>query len=436
MSHSDVTTSPPSEERTQPESRCAEAFVKVVWSNDRERIGRRELIGDRILLVGREQEGGGLGIADPRLSRVHARLSYDVRADAMRIGDAGSRNGTFVNARRVDTTLLNPGDVIRVGDTVLVYEERDRLAELRAHAAGAARLAATVLLRGESGSGKELLARSIHAESGRSGPFVPVNCAGVPIELLSAELFGHTKQAFSGATQGRKGLFVEASGGTLFLDEIGDCPAPVQVALLRALQEKAVRPVGADREVPVDLRVVAATHMDLEAAIGEGRFRADLYARLSQLTLTIPPLRERRGEVVELMTTFAAEHDRALTLSADAAEALACWHWPLNVRELQSLVHGCIMQGALAGPLRIDQLHELNAELARPVKERRATGGSDGVSSSTLPPAAANGRKQVRELLENHGGNVSAVAAELGKPRAQVYRWLRSMGLSADKFRK
>jgi DNA-binding NtrC family response regulator len=295
-----------------------------------------------------------------------------------------------------------------------------------------------VLLRGESGTGKELLAQELHAQSGRSGAFVPINCGSIPIELLSSELFGHTKQAFSGATRPRKGVFLEAAGGTLFLDEIGDCPMPIQVALLRALQEKAVRPVGAEREIPVDVRVIAATHRDLDDAIEDGGFRADLYARLAQISLVVPPLRERRGEVLELIELFAVEHKHPVLLTADAVEALVCWDWPLNVRELQALVQALIVRGRASEPIDLVRLSDLVPGIAQQLRQRR--GSTDQRAPSSHPPDEASARtqerQQLRVLLEAHGGNVSAVAQQLGRPRSQIYRWLKAMGFSANKFRR
>jgi len=430
----DATTSPASESRVSPAEAPLGARLRVVWSCDPAGIGRVVTLGGELLRIGREQHDTGLCLNDARLSRVHARVGFDRQSGAVRIGDAQSRNGTFVNGRRIETALLVSGDVIRAGDTLLVYEHGDVMAAVDAQAAAAAKLSATALIRGETGTGKELLARKLHRDSGRSGPFVALNCATVPLELLSAELFGHTKTAFSGAAQARKGVFLEAAGGTLLLDEIGDCPMPIQAALLRALQERAIRPVGAEREVAVDVRVVAATHCDLEAAIAAGTFRADLYARLAQVVLALPPLRERRADILTLLATFLKAEGHACVLTGDAAEALLTWSWPLNIRELQSLALACTVRGFLPGTLGLDQLREAAPSIATAQLERRAaSGGQDTPPRPSTGPAV---HQQLRSLLETHGGNVSAVADELGKPRAQVYRWLRAMGVSPNRFRK
>lgn len=432
LSH-EVTTA--GSEATFSSSHVPRAQLRVVWSSDRERVGQVVSIGTAMLRIGRDQRDEGLGLADARLSRLHARVGYDRRSEGMRIGDAHSRNGTFVNGHRIETMLLSPCDVIRVGNTLLIYEEHDPLAAVQAQATAAAKLSASVLIRGETGTGKEQLARSLHTQSGRCGAFVALNCGGIAIDLLTAELFGHTRSAFSGASHARKGVFAEAEGGTLLLDEVGDCPMPIQLALLRALQEKAIRPVGTEREIPIDVRVIAATHSDLEAAIEAGTFRADLFARLAQVTLTVPPLRERRSQILELLESFACAQGYACTLTADAAEALLCWSWPFNVRELQALVHGCAVRELLPGVIGLEQLHAAVPPVAAPFMDRYARPGDRDPprSSSAL---TLHQPHNVRQLLQRHGGNVSAVAQELGKSRVHVYRWLKSMKVSPNNFRK
>ena len=202
---------------------------------------------------------------------------------------------------------------------------------------------ATVLITGESGTGKELVARGLHDQSERhAGNFVPVNCGAIPKELLESELFGHSKGAFTGANADRLGRFELAHGGTLFLDEIGDMPLDMQVKLLRVLQERCVEPVGASRPVPVDVRVVAATHRDLEAEIAAGRFREDLYYRLNVLPLHTPPLRERQADLPDLLTHFASRcampGQRPIRFNPDFLSVLQAYPWPGNVRELGNLV--------------------------------------------------------------------------------------------------
>ena len=201
----------------------------------------------------------------------------------------------------------------------------------------------TVLITGESGTGKEIVARTLHNQSNRSnGNFVPINCAAIPRELLESELFGHKKGSFTGAITDKMGRFELAHGGSIFLDEIGDMSLDIQVKLLRVLQEKTIDPVGAVRSIPVDVRVIAATHRDLEAEIKAGRFREDLYYRLNVIPLNTQALRERACDVPMLLEHFArlhatASHDR-ITFSRDFVQALQAYAWPGNVRELSNLI--------------------------------------------------------------------------------------------------
>jgi DNA-binding NtrC family response regulator len=213
------------------------------------------------------------------------------------------------------------------------------------------RLAATsstVLIQGESGTGKELVARALHYHSARRRhPFVPVNCAALPEGLLESELFGHAKGAFTGAQIARRGLFLEASRGTLFLDEIGDMPLEMQAKLLRVLEQRQIRPVGSDREVAVDVRLLAATHLDLAVAVQQGKFREDLYYRLRVMPVQVPPLREHREDIPFLAETFLQRHvaDNALEprrLTREALRALEQYDWPGNVRQLSHVIESAV----------------------------------------------------------------------------------------------
>ncbi len=429
-----ATTEPGSLSEVNQVERRSAALV-VAYTPASEQLGTRVALNRDLVLLGREIETGGLCLDDRRMSRTHARFAYDTRAGMFRVGDAHSRNGTFVNGQRVDTRLLSPGDVIRAGESLLVYCELDPMDHVRKQAQTLARAGLNVLVRGETGTGKELLARSLHQQSGRSGAFIAANCASIPSDLVGAEFFGHTKNAFSGATQARKGLFMAAEGGTLLLDEVGDCPPDVQAALLRAIQEKAVRPIGAEREQAVDVRIVAATHAPLENAVERGTFRADLYARLSQATISLPPLRERTSEILPLAMEIAREAAQSLRMTPDVAEALLLWQWPLNVRELQSLVRSFLAMHS-GSELDLALLAELAPNIAAPLLARKRGEPSSSGEGNTMPPDPASERSRLKALLEAHGGNVSAVAQVLGKPRAQVYRWMKSMGLSAAKYRR
>jgi transcriptional regulator with GAF, ATPase, and Fis domain len=255
--------------------------------------------------------------------------------------------------------------------------------------------------------------------SGRKGGFVAVNCAALGTDLAASELFGHARGAFSGATAGRSGLFRAAEGGSLLLDEIGDLPIELQGHLLRTLQEGTVRAVGSDVEEAVDVRVLAATHVDLDEAERQGQFRGDLLARLAHVVLDVPPLRARRCELIRLTREFAP----GLTLTPNAAEALLIADWPGNVRALRALIeaHGA-MQGSDTVLAR-DLVARLSS--ARTVLNR-----ASGTEPPAPPSATHDRRKRLVELLRKHDGNISQVAREFGKPRAQIYRWLRTLGLS------
>ncbi|MEO8212358.1 MAG: sigma-54 dependent transcriptional regulator [Myxococcales bacterium] len=290
---------------------------------------------------------------------------------------------------------------------------------------------ASVLITGESGTGKEMVARALHRRGRRSaGPFVAVNCAAMPEALLESELFGHVKGAFTDARTARTGLFVKASGGTLFLDEIGELPLPLQPKLLRALQERAVRPVGSDDEVPFQVRLVAATNRDLETAVEERRFREDLFFRINVIHVEMPPLRARGSDVLLLAQHFlvkdAAMAGKPLTgISAAAAEKLLAYSWPGNVRELQN----CIERATA-----LTQFHEIAVD---DLPERvRAYRGSQIVISADdlgeLVPMEEVERRYVLRVLEAVGGSRTRAAKVLGFDRKTLYRKLERYGVSPD----
>lgn len=209
---------------------------------------------------------------------------------------------------------------------------------------------AAVLIQGESGTGKELVARGIHQLSHRTGPFVPVNCGAIASELLESELFGHVSGAFTGAKKSREGLFRVANHGTLFLDEIGEMPLTMQASLLRAIEQKAIRPVGAEKEVSVDVRIVAATNRDLQQEVASGRFREDLYYRLNVLIIELPPLRERKEDLVCLIEHFTTKLAKELSIEPvlwthEDVESMGMYDWPGNIRELKNLIERCLLLG-------------------------------------------------------------------------------------------
>ena len=306
---------------------------------------------------------------------------------------------------------------------------------------------ATVLVRGESGTGKELVARELHERSShrRRGAFVAVNCAALPSELIESELFGHEKGAFTGAAARRRGKFEQADGGTLFLDEIGDMSANVQAKLLRALEERRIERLGGSDSIPVDVRIVSATHRPLEQEIERGGFRADLFYRLQVVTVEIPPLRERREDIPVLAETFARQAAERYglpprSLAASALRRLVEYHWPGNVRELRNAVERAMI---LAGGDEVG---------ARDLPEEVGGGGKppskEAAAAAAPAPAAEPGalavpftsdfredrrefeRRYIARCLEETGGNVTRAASILGMHRQSLQHKLRELGLA------
>lgn len=303
----------------------------------------------------------------------------------------------------------------------------NRMAELLNEAGMVARTDASILIRGESGTGKELLARAIHQASPRAKhPFIAVNCGAIPESLLESELFGHAKGAFTGAITEHEGLFRAATGGTLLLDEIGDMPMPLQVKLLRALQEKTVRPVGSSKSHPIDVRILSSTHQNLEAAIAADQFREDLYYRLNVVELTLPPLRERQEDIPllanHLLARLAQKYDKHLNgFSPEAMRALTTSTWPGNVRQLYNVVEQvCALSTTLLIPLSLVQ-----RALRVP-------------SVEILSYVAARERFEydyLTSLLKVTGGNVTDAARLAQRNRTEFYRLLQRHGLTPDSFR-
>lgn len=320
-----------------------------------------------------------------------------------------------------------------LGDTPAMQRLRQTIAKL-------ARSQAPVYITGESGTGKELVARTIHAQGPRAAmPFVPVNCGAIPTELMESEFFGHVKGAFTGAARDKNGLFVAAEGGTLFLDEIADLPRHMQVKLLRAIQERAVRPVGAETEIPVDVRIICATHRDLGQLVNEGEFREDLYFRLNVIEVHVPPLRERAADIPELADCILAglaAHlglDPTPTLAASARDALQAHDFPGNVRELENILERAVTlcEDAQIG---VEYLR-LQSPLARS-DETAVRQPPDAQPANTTTEAEPLGnrlesmeRQSIIEALEATRYNKTRAAQKLGISfRALRYR-LKKLGI-------
>jgi DNA-binding NtrC family response regulator len=282
---------------------------------------------------------------------------------------------------------------------------------------------ASVLITGETGTGKELVARTLHQSSPRkSGPFVPINCAAVPETLLESELFGHTKGAYTDARTDRKGLFVQANRGTLFLDEIGSLPLTMQPKLLRALQDRRVRPVGGDTETPIDVRIISATNRDLESAVAEGQFRDDLFFRINVIHVELPPLRARGNDVLLLAQHFLTEtaaHARkgVVGLSAAAAQKLLAYAWPGNVRELQNCIERAVAL-CQCNQITVDDLPDKIREYS---PSHILVVGDDPSELVTMEEVE---RRYIRRVLDATGGNKTLAARILGFDRKTLYRKL------------
>ena len=395
--------------------------------------GPRPLPPGRLVLGRAVLEGWG-HTEDPLLSREH--LALTLSGDQLTAEDLGSKNGSACNGRRLTTCELDSGDVLRIGDTFVVVRQvsaalrpapaRGALEQLtgdapvmhrvRGELTRLGRRDTMVLLHGESGAGKGVTADALHRLSGRGGPFVSVNCAAIPEQLAESSLFGHERGAFSGADRPHRGFFREADGGTLFLDEVADLPAALQPKLLHAVEAGEVTPVGSARPVKVDVRIVSATSLDLEAAVASGRFRGELRARLAEYVLTLPPLRERVEDVLPLL----AAHVRT-PLHPDLVELLLAYRWPYNVRELVKLAAELDVRGADEAELG-PELLDGRLAVAPPPPEVEVVAG---------PPE----QDAVEAALRAAQGSVAAAARHLGRSRRQLYRDLERLGLDPADFR-
>lgn len=460
MTYSD----PPSEEtRLNPLALTEQSRSRprVTWTDS---SGNHAAVIDGKVVVG-SASASGIVVHDPTVSRLHAEL--EARDDGLWLRDLGSRNGTFVDGLQVTGARIPDKAKLRFGSTeVLVdYNSLQRrqveiwpsagfgklvgssvaMRELFATLARVAPMDAPVLIYGETGTGKELVARAIHDASPRaSKPFVVVDCAALPENLLDAELFGHTRGAFTGAHAARAGAIESAEGGTVFLDEIGELPISMQPKLLRVLESRTVRRVGETTHRNVDVRFLSATHRDLLTMVNAAEFREDLYFRLSVLPLQVPPLRDRKEDIELLVSHFLRAAGGPSHVSAELMRELTTRPWRGNVRELRNFVERARALGATEA-------------LAMTTQRQQTSPGSDAPSSSgaasasrlaVVPPAAPvdttdprifeqaykdfreswidSGEKEyVRRLLTRHGRNVAAAAREAEVDRTYIYRLIR-----------
>jgi len=399
----------------------------------------RRCVEDAVTLG--SHEGNTMVVPDRTVSRFHARLELDPLGYL--ITDLDSTNGTFVNDLRVLQAYLEPRCKIRLGDAELEFaverEEQslgladgDRFGAMIGQSPAMRRLfdelsriapaESTVLLQGETGSGKDVAATEIHRHSARcKGPFVVVDCGGLPEQLIDSELFGHERGAYTGAERARSGAFEEADGGTLFLDEVAELSPPLQVKLLRALEARQVKRIGGNDWRKVDVRVIAATHQDLARLCNQRLFREDLYFRLAVLTVRIPPLRERLEDLPLLVHAITDELGaQGLALDERVMEALKARRWAGNVRELRNVVSRAMVLGAAA-------LEE----------------GADRGGESEEPFKLAKARKieefekeYLTELLTRHRGNVTGAARAAEVDPAWIFRLVKRHGIDVAKLRR
>ena len=392
-------------------------------------------IPDTPLVVGKSSQAD-LQIDDPTVSKRH----FEIRktAGGVQLVDLGSRNGTKINGIGVHGALLENGCLITFGRTKIRFESdiKDvsdidaptkfgdalgRSKEMRQVFSLLSRIAPTdltITILGETGTGKDVLARGVHKHSPRgTGPFVVFDCGAVAPTLIESQLFGHTKGSFTGATEDRTGAFEQANGGTLFLDEIGELNLELQPKLLRVLEQRRVRPVGGDAEIPVDVRIVTATNRDLEREVAGGRFREDLYFRLSTAVVRLPALRERQEDLFDLANFFADQ--QGIKVTEETHAVLQEYDWPGNVRELKNVLAGALAV-AEGGVLRPKDFVFFKKRHRAPTLERLPLGGRN---------LEAVEKAAIRQTLNEFGGNKTQAAKALGIAPSTLYAKIKKYEL-------
>jgi transcriptional regulator with PAS, ATPase and Fis domain len=406
------------------------AAQAVVGKSAREVLGE-ELFGDdgslrQALLAGERREGWGATLS----------VGENMRFTSISASPLGSIDSALCDPRVAYLLVVRAAEDPSVPNTALptifsgMVARSSSMLEVFRLIHHLEESEATILVTGESGTGKELVARAIHIHSPRRpGSFVAVNCGALPGELLETELFGHVRGAFTGAVRDRMGRFEMAAGGTLFLDEVGDLSLPLQVKLLRVLQERTYERVGESRSRQSDARIVAATNADLQRAVLEGRFREDLYYRLRVMPIAIPPLRERREDVEplarHLLARVGARNGRSQFLAPDAMRALLVYPWPGNARE---------MENALEYAVAVCQGQTIHlGDLPAEVQEGHSADPRPVADAIENPPATARSsgeRERIRAVLDSHRWNRAEAASALGISRTTLWRKMRELGLS------
>lgn len=408
--------------------------------------GHPPVVIDGALTIGRTIQSD-LVLKDPHVSLEHCRV--EKRPGGYFIRDLKSTNGVFINGIKVTEAQLLNGSQIQIGNTSFEFQTiraespldnlplRSKNPEWLKQLRSIRQLSQTslpVFLQGESGTGKEVIAHLIHDQSSRSAkPFISVNCSALTETLVESELFGHVRGSFTGATSDRKGAFEAARGGTLFLDEIGDLPLTLQPKLLRALENREIKPVGSDKVIETDVRIISATHKMLDRLVAEKQFRADLYFRIHVVTLTLPPLRERLEDFDDLVYSFC--RDNRIRFSVAAIEALKRHSWPGNIRELKNVVARAkaIFPDTYIQPDHVDQLIDKpfdyfssRSEMPRPQDLLIPGLDSDIKSGSVLKEIE---KEIIKTRLQANGGNQRRTATELGIPKSTLHDRIRAYNI-------
>ena len=503
--------------------RGTRAGLVLLYAPSFEQFAPAYLLSERDLILGRDPASCQVCVPEAAVSRQHARVRWRAGPEpgspgAWVLTDLGGRNGTLVDGQYVTELELEPDHEIRVGDAVFKFVESGAESFARYRIDGAiieppddapaaqipmptpgtsivggyrirqltraleriAKSEISVVLLGESGTGKEVFAQELHRSSGRRGSFQAVNCAAIPSTLLESELFGYKRGAFSGADRDKVGIVKAADGGTLFLDEIGDMPVDAQAKLLRVLQSREIVPIGATTPERVDVRIVCATHRDLAQLQKDQKFRGDLYARLNEYSLRLPPLRERKEDMFLLARALLARHGRpGHALAFPFMLGLLHYDWPFNVRELEAAIkrgvalaegsqldsthlpdiikdamreyagRGAIAHaqpGAPPGPPYAGHTPQPGRVVAGPAYGPPGYGGHPlGATEVVVPAPGSTGptparsgtptEPELRALLQYHRGNVAAVGREFGKERMQVHRWMKRYAINVDEYR-
>ncbi len=408
-----------------------------------------------------KKEGCDLILSDKTVSRNHIEIEYT--SDSFLLKDMNSTNGTYLNGNKVKEAYLAPGDLIKLGNTSIefqVFSETAKIEPSSSEAFGGlvaksrkmrqifgilekiAPTFATVVIEGETGTGKDLVARAIHQFSTRKNkPFIIFDCSSVAPNLIESELFGHEKGSFTGAIKSRRGAFEEASGGTIFLDEIGELPLDLQPKLLRALEQREVRRVGANLQTSIDVRVVCATNRDLKKEVAEGRFREDLYYRLSVVKINVPPLRDRPEDIPVIIAKILSEAKfnrtvdgglRVTRVEDDALKVLQRYQWPGNVRELANIIERAVSfadGNSIAKPHLDYVFSEMDNEEEHTEKL---------VMDNDLPFKEAKQKlldvfekDYLVDLLKRNNNNLSKAAREAKIDRKHIRNLLKKYGISA-----